>query len=378
MGELVVGKPALQLNYAVSLPLDLVSVLSLLYRAVPGSGLNPWLVGGRRALSEELRADLDLLHGFSGRMLYYMEEPVMAFQPLRPDRIDATFDELASFLESFSPDDYLGMVGKALERVHRDLGTGRKAPRDNDELAWRSFIEPGLTTAAIDDVLRLVNHPDELRARTIGLYTGIWNEGYAQEFAAHQQDLQDAAAIASQTSIRGFAMAFTELTGNRLPSTLLSGLSDVEIVTFCPSYLVGSFVSYVLYPPNLVVFFGAPELLARQRPAVTATTSRTEPAATTGGSGSTAMGGDAVLDALRALGDPNRLQIVDLLSGGELYAQEIVGRLGIAQSAVSRHLSLLERAGLVKVRPRGGMKYYAVDCARLDALADALRNRGRS
>ena len=64
-------------------------------------------------------------------------------------------------------------------------------------------------------------------------------------------------------------------------------------------------------------------------------------------------------------------------AAGELYAQEIVGRLGIAQSAVSRHLALLERAGVIRVRPHGGMKYYAVNCARMDALADALRRCSR-
>src|SRR6188474_890766 len=98
MGELVVGRPALKLNYVVSLPLDLVSVMSLLYRAVPGSGLDPWLVATRKTFSDELRADLDLLHGFSGRLLYYMEEPVMRFEPLRPDRLDATFDDLLAYL----------------------------------------------------------------------------------------------------------------------------------------------------------------------------------------------------------------------------------------------------------------------------------------
>ena len=54
-----------------------------------------------------------------------------------------------------------------------------------------------------------------------------------------------------------------------------------------------------------------------------------------------------------------------------------VEQLGLSQSAVSRHLSLLERAGLVRVKPKGGKRYYAVDCARLDAVADALRCRGR-
>ena len=75
--------------------------------------------------------------------------------------------------------------------------------------------------------------------------------------------------------------------------------------------------------------------------------------------------------------DANRLRILDLLGGGELYAQEIVGRLGIAQSAVSRHLSQLERAGLVRVEPRRGMKYYAIDRQQLEILADSIRMRAR-
>ena len=84
----------------------------------------------------------------------------------------------------------------------------------------------------------------------------------------------------------------------------------------------------------------------------------------------------ALLESLRALADPTRLLVLDLLSGGELYAQEIVGRLGIAQSAVSRHLAQLERAGLVAVRPRRGSKYYGLVPERLEAVAGALRGQG--
>ena len=157
----------------------------------------------------------------------------------------------------------------------------------------------------------------------------------------------------------------------------MAELNDVEQVAFCPVYHLGSFVSYVLYPPALVVFFGAPELLARSRSRNGAVNGHrpAEPNESTGSMSGT-VETEELLDGLRALGDPNRLRIVDLLAGRELYAQEIVGRLGIAQSAVSRHLSVLERAGIVAVHPRGGSKYYAVECGRLDALADALRTRG--
>ena len=88
-----------------------------------------------------------------------------------------------------------------------------------------------------------------------------------------------------------------------------------------------------------------------------------------------ASGNVDLLDAARALADPTRLRMLDLLLEGELYAQEIVGRLGVAQSAVSRHLAQLERAGLVTVEARRGSKYYAVNPARFEAVASALQER---
>ena len=379
MGEFVVGKPALRLKYRVSLPLDLVSAMSLLYRAVPGSGLDPWLVATRRAFPSNLLADLDLLHGFSGRLLYYMEEPVMRFDPLREEHRDATFADLIGFLEQLPASAYREMAVHALVRVHRDLGSYTEPPlEDANEAAWRRFLEPGLTTATGDDALCLLQEPDVLRERTLRLFQGVWEHGYRAEYEARVETLNEGARLARDTEGRGFGMAFADLTGNRLPATLVSGLSDVGCVTFCPSYHVGGFVSYILYPPDLIVFFDAPSLVRRAR--------SYEPQADEmldDGSRSDTLPGqanrighlaeDALLEGLRALADPNRLRILDLLREGQLYAQEIVGRLGIAQSAVSRHLSQLERAGLITVQPRGGMKYYAVDGRRIEEIAGAIR-----
>jgi len=377
MGELVVGRPALKLNYVVSLPLDLVSVMSLLYRAVPGSGLDSWLVATRRALPDELRADLDLLHGFSGRLLYYMEEPVMRFEPLRPDRINAGMDDLISFLQALPAAEYLDMVANALDRVHRDIGTGLMTPSWGDERSWRIYVEPALTTASGDEVMTLLNAPEKLKARTIRLIQGIWDAGYCTEYAARLPNLADAAALATGTAGFGFALAFVELTGNRMPSTLIAGVNQVEHVTFCPTYHLGSFISYIVYPPDLIVFFSVPEFIQRVRPVQESNGQVVQDERHESLPSGASLDTEEVLEGLRALGDANRLRVIELLTGGELYAQEIVGRLGIAQSAVSRHLALLERAGLVKVRPRGGMKYYAIDFQRLGSLADALRFRGR-
>ncbi|HEV2108913.1 MAG TPA: metalloregulator ArsR/SmtB family transcription factor [Thermomicrobiales bacterium] len=372
MGELVVGTPTLRMAVQISLPLDLVSVCSLLYRAVPGSGLDPWLVATRRALSPSLRADLNVLHGFSGRLLYYMEEPVMAFEPLREDRLDAGFDDLIAFLEDLPPSAYREMASHAIARVHRDLGNEVVIPADGDELAWRRFIEAGLTTTTADEVMPLIMHPSDLRERTIRLYREVWENHYADEFRRRLPAARRAVDIARTAESRGFSLAFSDLTGNRLPVTLLAGLNTVSAVTFCPSAHLGSFVSYILYPPNLIVFFSVPGLEARTGDGAFAPPSALDQPRD---GGTTSLSEAMLLEALRALADPSRLRIVDLLRDGELYAQEIVARLGVAQSAVSRHLAQLERAGVITVRPGRGVKYYAINADRMRAVGIAIAGR---
>ncbi len=160
---------------------------------------------------------------------------------------------------------------------------------------------------------------------------------------------------------------------------MTAALNQVARVTFCPSAHIGAFVSYISYPPDLVVFFsihnviGGEDLAMSSLPTAVGAPQEDTYVAREADN----LTGDVLLESLRALGDANRLRILDLLGGGELYAQEIVGRLGIAQSAVSRHLSQLERAGLVRVEPRRGMKYYAIDRGQLEALAESIRGRAR-
>ncbi len=370
MGELVAGKPALRLSSLVWGPLDLVSVLSLLYRAVPGSGLDPWLIATRRALPETLRADLDLLHGFSGRLLYYMEEPVMRVTPPHGDGPEAAVEDLLSKLVALPASDYRAMAAHALERVHRDSGWVLPPLVNASEAAWRKALEPALTTADADDVLTLIADPDHLKDRTLHLLREVWESVYRDEFAARLPELQQAATLAARVLDRGVGLAFADLTGNRPPESLLNRLGDVDQVTFCPSAHLGCLVSYVLYPPELVVFFGAPELIARRA------TSTQRPAARSNDLAGDGLSRAPLLDALRALADPTRLRILELLGDGELYAQEIVGRLDAAQSAVSRHLTQLERAGLLTVRSGRGMKYYAVNRVHLAAVTDTLRDLG--
>ena len=62
----------------------------------------------------------------------------------------------------------------------------------------------------------------------------------------------------------------------------------------------------------------------------------------------------------KTLSDPTRVRILRLLEAEELMVQELMDVLGMAQSRVSRHLAILRRAGLVRVRRDGKRKFYAL------------------
>ena len=99
------------------------------------------------------------------------------------------------------------------------------------------------------------------------------------------------------------------------------------------------------------------------------------------------------VSTLQALADPSRFQIVEALLDGEHPVNDLVAKMDIHQSGVSRHLRILEDAGFVRVRPDGPRRLYSLrpepflelDAwvrqyralweGRLDAFAAALERR---
>lgn len=63
----------------------------------------------------------------------------------------------------------------------------------------------------------------------------------------------------------------------------------------------------------------------------------------------------------KALSDNNRLQIVDMLSCGELCACKILEKFNITQPTLSHHMKTLCEAGLVTTRKQGSWNYYSLN-----------------
>jgi DNA-binding transcriptional ArsR family regulator len=73
-------------------------------------------------------------------------------------------------------------------------------------------------------------------------------------------------------------------------------------------------------------------------------------------------------DPFDALGDTNRRAIVELLGSGGRIVRDIAQALPISRPAVSRHLRLLKRAGLVIDEPRGTRRIYRLHARGVEAV----------
>lgn len=71
---------------------------------------------------------------------------------------------------------------------------------------------------------------------------------------------------------------------------------------------------------------------------------------------------------LKALADPTRREILNLLKGGRLSAGEITEHFSITGAAISRHLSVLKEADLVRDAREGQFIFYELNASVLEEI----------
>jgi len=70
----------------------------------------------------------------------------------------------------------------------------------------------------------------------------------------------------------------------------------------------------------------------------------------------------------KALNDPTRREIVELLKGGDMTASDIAGHFDISKPSISHHLDLLKQADIVSAVKQGQFIYYSLNATVLDEL----------
>jgi DNA-binding transcriptional ArsR family regulator len=73
-------------------------------------------------------------------------------------------------------------------------------------------------------------------------------------------------------------------------------------------------------------------------------------------------------NTLRALADPIRRKILNLLKGGRLSAGEIVEQFDVTGASISRHLSVLKEADLIRDTREGKYIYYDLNASVLEEI----------
>lgn len=81
---------------------------------------------------------------------------------------------------------------------------------------------------------------------------------------------------------------------------------------------------------------------------------------------------EKIADRLKAMADPMRLHILHELQGGERCVNDILAQVGGSQANVSKHLSVLRRAGLVTCRRDGVNVYYRIDDPTVFAICQSV------
>jgi len=79
-------------------------------------------------------------------------------------------------------------------------------------------------------------------------------------------------------------------------------------------------------------------------------------------------------DVFNAIAEPRRRQIVELLARrGGLAVGVLVAALGLPQPAVSKHLSVLHKVGVVTVNRQGKQRVYNLEAEKLKAVHDWVK-----
>jgi DNA-binding transcriptional ArsR family regulator len=81
---------------------------------------------------------------------------------------------------------------------------------------------------------------------------------------------------------------------------------------------------------------------------------------------------ELIAERFRALSEPTRIKLLDRLREGEASVLELTELIGTTEQNVSKHLGVLQRAGIVARRKQGNFAYYRIVDEGVLALCESV------
>ncbi|MFZ5813865.1 MAG: ArsR/SmtB family transcription factor [Bacillota bacterium] len=353
-----------------SLPANLATALLLVDYACHGTATpTPWPATAAERLSAPGRERLELLRAVLAHGWVLRTWLIRRLEPAHPAQ--RSWPELRRWLAGRSEREVAALVSLGIR-----AGLLWEAPPGSGPAVDEALADParrvdglrrvlqGWKVADPEQALALALNPIQFQAELLALLDELWESGFRPGWEAAEQDLAaSAAALASLTpglvAARSARALVTELTGLEPTGPWAATLDRAPSLLFIPTLHLGRFLAIAPEEDLCLVLYEPAALRER-------------------GSGGAVPGLHLweladLGEALIALGDANRLAILNLLSArGTLYGQQIVEQTGVHQSTVSRNLALLERGGLVAVRREGNMKRYSLNRPRVHEICRLL------
>jgi ArsR family transcriptional regulator len=345
--NLTLAPGTVEIEFDVAPVYNVLTSLYLVSLAGEAAGFDPWV--------EEVAAALSPARRRTHRIVFDL-----LYSAYEPDAEYGSFPTYLAHLEQTAPQN---MQQRFLRHMfpHGDATLHQSVLADPAHFAAelnRSELDQEVNDDLLAPAHALVADPPALAATVIEHLQTMWQQWMAEEWARHAQSLADTVALYQSQRYpnqNGYD-AVKAVTGRSVNDNWHNILARARVLRFIPSPHVGPYLLHINYPPLLRVVFGA------QLPRGT-TVGPAEPKRLD------------LLVQLRALADDTRLRIVELLRGeAELCAQDIVARLGLSKSNVSRHLSQLSAAGyLIEEQRAGKVKCYRLNSVRFVQTAQKLQ-----
>ena len=329
--------------------------LSLLHSADRLADVDPWIVETAARMTTAQRERNRLIFEGLG-------------EALSPDR---DWPDFPSYLADLADQPPVALRDRMLQRISRSAPDAAPVDRATmppdaarllaDEQAFvaqiaRLYPNDALDPALLHQVHALLNDPPLLQELIVTHLHELWERALASEW---QRRLPYLHTMATTLSRRTWPAASAEdairlFIGRELPATISRQLDGVQRVVFVLSPHIGPHAARFDSSTTIWIFVRAraEELPLRQTPI-----KRVE-----------------LVGPLSALADETRLQILELLAQHEeLLAQEIITRLDLSQSSISRHLKQLRATGfLIEQRGEGANKRYRLNPTRMETIFRAL------
>ncbi|MUK89288.1 metalloregulator ArsR/SmtB family transcription factor [Ornithinibacillus sp. L9] len=362
--------PQTKLNIKESLGVSIFTNIQLLDYFLNNSTIqSEWIKDLSNRLPDSVKEDLRIL-----RTLFAHGVILRDFYIKRNDHLSQDWDVFIDWWKELSEQEVLELVIYGIREImdyyykylptipsvektmmEVSLEVDQLKDAKNRENAIKAVLE-SWSVERIDEILPLYNDLTEIKERIICLVNGFWEAGFKEHWESKKRSLSEWKLKNMTQTSKSFGTneeAIFNITGLYPDTSEIEIINRAHCLTFIPVPNMGRLLSFVEIDKHGYLMF--------------------DPFLEDSGKNLNDIKVKEFSLAFEGLGDFTRLQIINLLAENkEMFAQQIVTKLKMKQSTISRHLNQLHQSNLVNIRQDGNTKYFSINKDEIKKVMNVL------